>query len=252
MGRISTPLPLLLKRAQYQLLPVVTMLLCASLAGWIWTRSARTLVTTGEVNAIRIGVESKYDGMLEELPAKVKVFDTVRSGQVIARIDTSAAEVELRQLEAAATTAPTSMPPASGKNRIDELRARIQSRDIKSPIDGTVVEINHRPGQSTKPGQPIMVIAANRGDYIVGYIRQNQALRPTPGMVVEIRERLVGATPIRSYVQSVGPQVEPMPTRHLKNPQISEWGIPLQIAVPSELDIKPGEMVDLVIRPNSS
>src|SRR5438552_3885970 len=104
---IRTPWPLLLQRARFQLLPVFTMVLSATLASWLWARNARSVVAVGEVSAVRVGLESKYGGMLEEIPQPVKLFDTVKAGQIVGRVDTSGAEAELRQLEAQLTAQPS-------------------------------------------------------------------------------------------------------------------------------------------------
>jgi multidrug resistance efflux pump len=259
---IPTPLSLALSRARRQLLPIFTMIVCASLAGWLWARNARSIAAFGEVSGVRIPLESKFEGMLEELPRPVKVFDSVRAGQIVARIDTSAAEAELRQIEAelqapaadaknTTATEPLRLTFAAQQARRDELRLRIASRDIKSPIDGTIVEISHRPGQSAKLGKPIMIIAAERGDWIVGYLRPDQAIRPAPGMLVKIRTRGTPSRTMESFVQSVGPQVHQLPARFFQNPKTPEWGLPVQIAMPPEAELRPGETVDLIFRPST-
>jgi multidrug resistance efflux pump len=246
---IPTPPSLLLRRARYQILPIVTMALCALLAGWLWARNARSIAAFGEVSGVRVSLESKYEGMLQELPRPVKLFDSVRAGQVVARIDTGAAEAELRQIEAELKAAGNSPTAASRSARAEELRQRIGARDITSPIDGTVVEILERPGQSAQLAMPIMTIAADRGDFIVGYLRPDQAIRPSPGMVVNIRTRGSPVRTMQSYVQSIGPQVQALPKRYFANPDVAEFALPVQVSMPPEADLRPGEVVDLFLRP---
>ena len=102
-----------LRRIRYQLVPIATFVISAALAGWIWASKAHSAAGTGEVEAIRVTLDSKYDGMLVELPKPVNLFDSVHSGQLIARLDTGPAEAELQKLEqefsqlgGSATTAP--------------------------------------------------------------------------------------------------------------------------------------------------
>src|SRR5438045_8204446 len=121
---IRTPWPLMLQRARYQLLPVFTMILSATLASWLWARNARSVVAVGEVSGVRVGLESKYGGMLEEIPAPVRLFDTVKAGQIVARVDTSAAEGELRQIETELAAQPNDPLAASRRARADELKLR--------------------------------------------------------------------------------------------------------------------------------
>src|SRR5687767_7816858 len=172
------------------------MLLCTLLVWWLWVRNARSNTVFGEVNAVRVSVESKFDGMLVELPDPVEVFDVVKKGQVVARIDTEAAELQLERLEAeveslraalGSDAAAASAAIREREARIAELRARVEARDIKSPIDGTVMQIFESPGESARLAMPVMTIAAERADFIIGYVRSNQMLRPKPGMQVTVR-----------------------------------------------------------------
>jgi multidrug resistance efflux pump len=267
MPTLAVPWSLKLRRARYQIAPVATMLVCSALAAWLWTRHARMAGGTGEVSAVRVSLDSKVDGILEKLPQPVHIFDSVRDGQLVARVDLSLDEKQLQRLRAelerirasggggggsGATTRPAADPLVVEREmQIAELQARLDAREVKSPVDGTVMEIHKRPGEGARAGKTIMVIAAKDAPFIMGYLREDQPLRPVPGMKVTIRTR-GGATPRRAfdtYVASVAPQVEPIPPRHLRNPNVPEWGMPVQIAIPPEAELRPGELVDLVFWP---
>ena len=241
---IPTPWTLMLRRARYQVVPITSMIVCTGLAVWLWNRSVTTATTTGEVNAVRVSLEPNFHALLEGLPNPVQVFDTVKAGQTVARLDVSAAEAELKRLQS-----PTTAPVADVEARVTELHRRIDSREIKSPINGTVMAIFKRPGESAALGIPIMTIAGDRGDYIVGYLREGQTAHAAPGTAVTIRARGRGGRTFTSYVQSAAPQVEPLPERHLRKIAVPEWGLPVQVALPPEADLKPGEMVDLIFHP---
>ena len=55
-AHIRTPVPLLLRRIRYQLLPIVTMIASASLAGFIWAKHAESAAGSGEVEAIHVSI----------------------------------------------------------------------------------------------------------------------------------------------------------------------------------------------------
>jgi multidrug resistance efflux pump len=254
---VSSPWRLTMRRWRYQFVPVATMLVCAALAAWLWSRNARAFNATGEVSTIRVELESKIPGLLEEIPQPVRVFDAVRSGQIVARVDLSLVEKRFERLQAelerlrSQQPAPSAATVAEREAEIAELRAQLDAREIRSPIDGTVMRILERPGQSAQPGLPIMIIAADRSDFIIGYIRDGQRLRPAPGMAVTIRPRSDPRRITKSYVDGVAPQVELLPQRHRLNPDpnIQEWGLPVQIAIPKDADLRPGEMLDLTFHP---
>jgi multidrug resistance efflux pump len=254
---------LMLRRARYQIVPVLTMLLSTALVIWLWSRHARSSVAVGEVNAIHVNVESKVEAVLEELPRPVQLFDTVSKGQVIARLDLTLVEKQLERLRSevesiktrnvgpAGATQPASQLVAERESLMAELQAKLDARDIKSPINGAVMEILRRPGQSAELGKPIMTIAANDGDFIIGYLREDQPIRPVNGALVTVRTRSGTAAPrtYESYVMSVGPQVMPLPARHLRRADFPEWATRVQIARPAESDLTPGQVVDLVFHP---
>ena len=259
---IRVPFRLLLKRAQYQIVPVGTMILCTMLVTWLWVRNARSLTVFGEVNAIRVSIESKYPGMLLELPRPVEIFDTVRKGQVIARLDVEQEQKQLDRLQAeleslktssgsSATTGPVSSMVREREAQIEGLRMHVEERDIKSPIDGTVMQIFERPGESAKLALPIMMIAADKGDYIICYVRQNQVVRPAVGMAVTVRSRnSASGYSFMSHVVSVAPHVQALPERFQRDRNIIEYALPVQVELPPGADVRPGELVDVVFHPS--
>jgi multidrug resistance efflux pump len=258
---VKVPWKLAVRRARYQIVPVTTMFLSTLLAGWLWVRHASSATGTGEVAAVRVAVESKVEGVLAELPQPVHQFDAVRKGQLVARVDTSLDEAQLSRLRAEAGRIRAASQPADlavlaeREAQVAELQAKIDARDMKSPIDGTVMDIRRRPGHSARLGKPIMEIAARDAEYIIGYLREDQPIRPTTGMKVTVRPRGGGSgggqhRSFESYVNSVGAQVEKLPGRHQRNPNVAEYGIPVQIALPQDARVTPGEMVDLVFHPD--
>lgn len=255
---IPVPWRLLIRRARYQFVPIVTMIISMVIVSWLWMRNARSVTAIGEVNTISVAIESKVPGMLAELPQPVRIFDTVRKGQVIARLDLDLLDKELArlqaELESLKAAGGTSAAIKEHEARIAELTTRLAAREIKSPIDGTVMKINEHPGQTAKVGMPIMRIDSDRGDFILGYVREAQSIRPKPGMVVTVRQHAAGAASrsLRSYVASVAPQVQKLPKRFQRNPNITEWALTVQVAIPPEAELKPGEMVDLVFHPEGN
>src|SRR4051794_14569054 len=97
---LTIPFKLKLRRARYQNLSVAAILLSAALAVLLWVRHAHTMTAIGEVGAVHVSVESKVEGVLEKLPHPVHVFDTVRNGQLIARIDLSVLDKQIQRMRA--------------------------------------------------------------------------------------------------------------------------------------------------------
>jgi multidrug resistance efflux pump len=152
----------------------------------------------------------------------------------------AALEMQLQPIRASIVTQQT---------RIDAVVLQVKALMVRSPLAGTVTAIHCWPGQNLRIGTPIMTIAAREGQYILGYVRQERGIRPRVGMNVDVKVRSLPRRSVASVVQQVGPQVEPVPLHQLRDPKIPEWGTPVRIVLPEALDLRPGELVDLVFRP---
>ena len=141
--------------------------------------------------------------------------------------------------------APIRAAIAAQEARIRELEIQVQWLEIRSPIRGTVSAIYYRPGQVARAGDPVLTVVDGHGRHIIAYVRQRQGLEPKVGMEVAVRNRSLPRQVVRTLIDRVGDQIEPVPLHHLRNPNLLEWGLPVRIALPEELALRPGELVDL-------
>jgi multidrug resistance efflux pump len=247
---VSTPWPLRVRRFRYQVLPIVAFVAAAVTAGWLWTLQTQSSSGVGEVQQIRVDVDAKFDGVLLS-PSLPAVFDSVRADQLLVRIDTAAQQAELARLEQELDRDRTPTPLNQWHlARIAELREQIRNADYKAPIDGTITRINARGGEYVALGEPILTIFSDRADFITGYLRPGQTVRPLPGMAVEVKSRSPLTQSFRSWVQSVGAGYEPLPPHLQFNPNIPERVLTIQIALPEGTHLMPGEAVDFTLRPD--
>jgi multidrug resistance efflux pump len=98
-GTIPTPLPLLLRRVRYQIVPIATLILSLAFSSWLWVRRGGSVTATGAVSSLQINVNAKVDGLLVNLPAerKVQIFDQVTAGEVVARLDSSHIQAQIER-----------------------------------------------------------------------------------------------------------------------------------------------------------
>ena len=267
---IPTPMRVRWMRFRHQILPVVTVLVCALMAGWLWARHAGSGQATGEVEARRIPVTSNVEGVLAALQGHaISPHDRVSEGDVIASIDPqpvrarrAARQVEVDRLRAEIQTAEAQKGEGQAQ-KLESLRAALKAReeevaqldlalsalDITSPISGTVSKVHLHPGQLAKPGEPIMEIAADGASYVVAYLREDQRyIQPDRKMVVEVRPRNNPKHVVQAKVDTVGAQVESVPNRQLRDQKTPEWGLPVRLAIPPDADLLPGEIVTLVFK----
>ena len=155
------------------------------------------------------------------------------------------------QARIAKALAPIRAAIEAGEARVEELNAQAAALQIHAPIAGTITAIHRWPGQAVhaRPDSPILTIAADQGQYILAYVRQDQRIEPAARMPVDVRPHATSIPPRRTFVEQVGPQYEPVPLHQLRNPQIPEWGLAVRIAMPSDIALRPGELVDITFRP---
>ena len=122
---------------------------------------------------------------------------------------------------------------------------------LKAPIDGMVSAVYRQAGENVQNGESIITVSAIQPDHIVGYLRQPFTIEPTPGMPVEVRTRFPKPLVHLAQVLQIGSQVEPI-TNSLavvRPGSLMDMGLPIKISMPANLNARPGELVDLILRP---
>ena len=131
------------------------------------------------------------------------------------------------------------------EQRIEELRARREPLVLKSPFDGIVSQLYHRPGEAVLAGDPILTIAEAKPTEVIAYASEYQLGRVRERMPVELIKTADPARIVRSQVAHLGANVELMPQQLWRNPNVPQWGRPVLIKVPPGLELVPGEFVGI-------
>lgn len=206
----------------------------------------RELERAEQLVAGRILSQSGYDAakaVHDALQAEVQERSALVDGlqQAIAKLDAAGRRDRDETLEAL--------------NRALEVQERqlenSRSVLIRASMDGVVKSLNCRPGDRIPAGYTLGTVTAHHAEQIIGYVRQPLTLDPKPGMAVEIRTRGPRRQVARSNIRSVGIDLEtvaaPMRLRGFDN--AVERGLAFFVDLPPDLDVHPGELVDLVVRP---
>lgn len=148
--------------------------------------------------------------------------------------------------------APIQAAVAVQEARMREVQVQMESLEVRAPTDApegergmTISEIWRRPGQFVRAGDPIITLAVPQSRFVVSYVRETQGFRPKVDMPVTVRIRSVPVRIVNGRVKGVGPQVAGVPRHQLRDPQYREWGLPVRIQVDEDLDLPPGELVDI-------
>lgn len=171
----------------------------------------------------------------------------------------TATEVSLQELQVTnmpdiskVTDAPLQAAIAVHESELRKTEAELSPVDLTAPIDGIVSTVYHRSGEAVTAGAPIVSIATLEPVRIVGYLRPPIQREPQIGMKVEVRTRGMRRQSGWAEVLEVGTQLEQVPVGVLGPAKLvgAETALLVDIAVPHGINIRPGEMVDLILRQN--
>jgi len=132
----------------------------------------------------------------------------------------------------------------------EALRATSQPLSLKSPIDGMVTMVDHLPGEKIVPNIPIVSISAVTATRIVGYVRKPYGTIPKPGDTVQIRKQSFKREVAQGTITDVSGQLEPISLTlvpPVSGAKVGELGLPFAVSIPAELELLPGEPVDLIL-----
>ena len=140
---------------------------------------------------------------------------------------------------------------------LEEDRARVFEAKLiplmlQAPTNGIVTTIHRHAGEQVMAGEPIATITSPQCVRIVGFLPQNFPLTPCMGMEVEVSNRKWKRSRGRAIVTGISPILEaitnslvaPLAVRPAFIPQL---GRKVSISLPADLDLLPGEPVDLML-----
>ena len=133
--------------------------------------------------------------------------------------------------------------------KLRQVEAELSPVPLRVSMDGVITAVFYRSGESVTAGQPIVSIASVQPVRIVGYMRAPNLDEPKVGMKVEVRTRGGRREVGLAQITEVGTQLE-VPALALASsatPPNTELGLPLEISLPANLRIRPGELVDLTL-----
>jgi multidrug resistance efflux pump len=127
--------------------------------------------------------------------------------------------------------------------------AELSPITLRAPMDGMIATIYHHSGEAVTAGQPIVSIATSRPARIVGYLRPPLLAGPKVGTRVTVRTRGLRQQVGFAQIVAVSMQLETIPPvlSGLARFNGIEQGLPIDISLPANLGLHPGELVDITL-----
>lgn len=180
----------------------------------------------------------------------------------------TAAAMDKFQFANARRPAPTNAAPvdpfaaslALQESRLRLAEAELRPEPLRAPMDGVVNAVFHRNGESVAAGEPILSLTTTSSRRILAYVMPPIRREPTVGMAMEVVKRSARRETARAQVTHVGSFMDAVPPTLLQpvnfrtiglNSQPSDSGralqigLPIVLTLPSQLSLRPGELVDL-------
>jgi multidrug resistance efflux pump len=146
-------------------------------------------------------------------------------------------------------------------NLIARLEARMTAvetnwapRTLHAPISGMVNMVYRRQNEYVVEGEPLITINSPRSERVVAYLHQPYLVEPEVGLAAEILTRNRKRQRFTSRIAEVGAQVETITNSlaFIRTGALVDEGLPIVLEVPPNVHIRPGEIVDVVLKPISS
>jgi multidrug resistance efflux pump len=148
------------------------------------------------------------------------------------------------------------------ESRLQLAEAELKPLPLTAPMDGVVSAVFRRAGENVLAGEALLTVTATQADRIHAFALPPWGEKPQVGMAVEVirrsqrRERaLAEVTHVGKHVDLIPPnllaQTEPRglglnnATSQNAANRPMDLGLPLVISLPRELELLPGELVDL-------
>lgn len=207
-----------------RVLPAIFLAATLAACGWLWQQQGRVApFVHGEVGAEIVDIRSPVDGRLAAVEGQPNgqwpLFAEIASGAPAARVESG-----------------------SGENSFV---------DLPAPIDGIVTKVSGLPGQWIARGETILQIASSKPTYITCHIPDNGAKLPEAGTMVAVRLRGGGNRWAAAEIEGIGPIVASAIIYDGTTTGATTRGLPVRIALPTDLPLKPGTLVDVRFPPGT-
>jgi multidrug resistance efflux pump len=226
-----------------------------------WMRERAKLASAKVSQQLAETEYQRMDALFKDKIIAQRLFDQSKANkerlaseviELTALVEKAESNLKLLQLTNAPDVVAISADPILAAINVEKTKLRLTEDELspvllKAPVDGVVTAILLRSGEAVTPGLPIVSIATETPVRIVGYLRMPIQNEPKPGMQVEVRTRGMRREVGHAKVVDVGAQMETIPLAMQGVAKLSgaELGLPVDISLPPNLSIRPGELVDI-------
>ena len=200
----------------------------------------------------------RHEALLKERLISQDIYDTTLKNRNFYRAEVQETGKALKQIEERIEQLrPIAESAVGGTNLMQTMLPQLEHQmsavetnwnpiTLTAPISGEVSLIRQE-REFVRVGEPILTINSDRSDKIVAYLKQPIPFEPEVGMQVEVVTR--GRKPLRfvTEVAQIGARVEVITNAiaYLPAGAVVDSGLPVILPVPPDIQVRPGEVVDV-------
>jgi multidrug resistance efflux pump len=142
--------------------------------------------------------------------------------------------------------------------RLDAAQASAASNygplTLVAPFSGMATAVLRQQGEYVLDGEPLVAVDSLWSDRVIGYLRQPYPVEAQIGLPVKVTTRTHQRTQFWSTISQVGAQVEVITNAlaFVRQGSLVDVGLPIVIDLPPQSRVRPGEIVDLWIKPTEA
>lgn len=135
------------------------------------------------------------------------------------------------------------------EQRMETLLAATAPIPVYATQSGVISILVSRTGEYVQTGDEILKIESREPSYIIGYLKQPFGVEPQAGIEVQVRTRKAARHFFNSRIEAIGGQITMIEDQLQRPGSFFESGLPVKISIlgRGEIDLTPGEIVDIVI-----
>ncbi|MDG5766887.1 biotin/lipoyl-binding protein [Balneolales bacterium ANBcel1] len=169
-------------------------------------------------------------------------------GELVDRMENRLAGIDLEDLMAVwKEEDPRAAAIEVQRRTIDRIRAEMMPITLHAPVSGQISAVYGTSGEYVDRGDTIAIIRSPKPDYILAHLRHPLVTTPEPGMEVLVRKQDRQRSETVMRIAEVGVHMETI--QHMSSlfpdQPFETTGLPVRVALNHELDLIPGEVVDM-------
>jgi multidrug resistance efflux pump len=132
---------------------------------------------------------------------------------------------------------------------LSEVATHLEPVTLRAPFAGMVGTIHRQQGEFIVQGDALVTLNSLWSDRIVGYLRQPYSVDPVVGMPVRVTTRTGRKREFWSEITKVGTHLEMITNAltYIRPGTVVDAGLPIVVDLPSGVNVRAGEVVDLMI-----